>query len=305
MKSKLIKFIKKAATTTASYAALFFIHALSFQPLSVGYLVSDILTKMIAKKKKVAETAKRNLRRAFPEWTPEKVDAVYREYIRGCIDYMFEFLHFAHLSEKEIRKRCKFKNIALCEQLFKDHKFIICYAGHFLNYEYTVSCPLHLHNYGMCHMYLADRPNIFQDWILKSRSRFGAINIPTSNPLRTIVKLQKDFDEGKSKHPGYILGTLADMDTKEANPHCSDFFNRKMEMMTGSERIAKKYGMAFVFAKITRPRRGYYEIEFKKIVPSSDLSESKYPYTDEFVRMLEENIKEQPEIWLHWASPRF
>ena len=92
------------------------------------------------------------------------------------------------------------------------------------------------------------------------------------------------------------------MDTTEDYPHTSSFFDHELEMMTGSERIGRKMNMAFVYANISRLRRGYYSIEFEEITPP-DVDTNPYAYTDEFVRLLENNIKKQPELWMQVLNP--
>ena len=160
--------------------------------------------------------------------------------------------------------------------------------------------------YGMCHLYYAKRmkKNILIRLLMKIRSRYGAINVPSNSPLRMLVKLEKELNEGTSLKKGYVFGTLADMDTTEQYPHASSFCHRFLEVKTGSERIGRKMNMKFLFANITRPKRGYYEIEFIEMNPS-DVDTNIFAYTDEFVRCLENNLKLQPELWLQWGSPRF
>ena len=62
--------------------------------------------------------------------------------------------------------------------------------------------------------------------------------------------------------------------------------------------------MAFVYAHMSRPKRGYYIVEFKEMNPI-DKETNPYAYTDEFVRLLENNIREKPELWMQWGECRF
>ena len=287
------------------YLGLGLVKVLSFVPLSVGYLISDCLVSIFKRYDRLTETAKRNLRRSFPDLASGIINRICTEHMRCCIDYLFEFIRYDRLSEAKIRQRCVFHNIELLLKSFKDYDFIICYSGHFINYELATSLPLHLEGYGMCHLYLGGEHNVIQDWILSVRNRFGAINIPTTNPLRTIIKLNQSLKQSNSFAKGYVFGTLADMDTKEDNPHVASFFKHDFEVLTGSERIGRKYGMKFVFAEIIRPQRGYYEVTFKEIIPKVSPNEVPTAYTDEFVRMLEDNVRKQPEIWMLWSTPRF
>ncbi len=220
----------------------------------------------------------------------------------GFCDYFIEFVKCDKWSDEIIKERCKFHNVKLLLEKFNNHRFVICYSGHLLNYEMTVSLPLHIPGYGMCHLYLAGEQNRAMNWVLNVRSRYGAINIPTSSPLKSLVRLNESVADGESK--GYVFGTLADQDTSEKVPHTATFFGKQFEVLTGSERIGRKFDMVFVYANITRPKRGYYEVEFKEMTPK-DVNTNPFAYTDEFVRMLEQNIRQQPELWMQWGACRF
>ncbi len=275
-------------------------------PFFILYALSSLISRLLLHIKRIPtnEIAQRNLRRAFPEKSPEEIRRLCRKYYEGFGDYLIEFVKRTRFSEKEMKRHCQFKNIELLKEKFKEHKFIICYGGHMLNFEWQVSLPLHIPEYGMCHLYLSGESGKEMDWVLKTRNQYGAINIPTSSPLKTLVRLKDGLETGTDKHCGYIFGTLADMDTTADNPHVSKFFNHDLEMLSGSERIGRKMDMAFVYAHMKRPKRGYYEIEFKEICPT-DLETNQYAYTDEFVRLLEINIREQPELWMQWGECRF
>ena len=62
--------------------------------------------------------------------------------------------------------------------------------------------------------------------------------------------------------------------------------------------------MAFVYASMSRINRGEYSVRFEQIIPE-DKVVSSYPYTEKFVKMLEQNIRKQPDLWMFWAEPRF
>lgn len=296
---------KRTIVIIGYYCGLIILFLSSFIPLRLGYLISDILTFIFKRNDRVTEVTKRNLRRAFPDYTSEQVDEICEKYIRCCIDYFFEFLAFTHFSSKQVQKRCLFRNAEIVNESLKTNSFAICYAGHMINYEFLTSFPMVLEGYGMCHLFLDDTPNVIQSWIMSTRSKYGAVNIPTTNPLRTLIRLKKEIDSSTSAYPAYVFGTLADMDTFEKHPHESDFFSYQMEMATGSERIGRKYDMEFFFAFIERPQRGYYVVTLHKMKPQVDPKTYKYAYTDEFVRLLEQNIRLQPEIWMQWGTPRF
>ena len=300
---------KKVSYRIKKTILLSILYIISIIPFCVLYGLSSLISLILASINRVPTNkfVRRNLRRVFPEKNTKELKKLNRLYYRSFGDYFIEFVKCTRFSKSQMMQRCKFTNVDLIKEAFRHNEFIICYGGHLVNYEYLVCFPLYMPGYGMCHLYLAnpsDNINEGTNWVLKVRSRFGAINIPSFSPLRKLLQLKKDLEDGKAKYKGYIFGTLSDMDTYDENPHSARFFNRNLEVMTGAERIGRKFNMPFFYAHITSPKRGFYEIKFKEIRPS-DKDTNPFAYTDEFVRLLENNIRQQPELWMQWGTPRF
>ena len=229
-------------------------------------------------------------------------------YLRAYLDFLFEMAKMTSFDEEKIKRHCVFKNLELLEQLAQKHQFILCFGGHMVNYEMLTSLPLHTTDVGMCHLYLASAEfanNKGVKWMLEQRSKYGAVNVPSNNPLRTILKLKKEMDEGTSPYKSYVFGSLSDLDPKRDDKHAVPFLDHMLEVKTGAEKLARKLNMGFCYAHIRRPKRGYYEVEIKEMHPQTDPDVDEYAYTDEFVRMFEQNVKESPELWMQWGGYRF
>lgn len=79
--------------------------------------------------------------------------------------------------------------------------------------------------------------------------------------------------------------------------------NQDTPLFTGAERIGKKVGAAAYFARVTRPRRGYYECHLERI--TSDMGEyPDYKLTERYMQLLEAEIKRNPHLWL-WTHRRW
>ncbi len=277
---------------------------IAYTPLRILYAISSMVAFALLHLKAPNRITQRNIRRAFSTTDKTKVKNITYKYYEAFGDYLFEFIKQSRFSDDEMQKRCKFTNLSTLKKIFEKNKLVICYCGHMLNFEWFVSLPLHLPQYEMGHIYLSGEINKLTSWVLKLRGRYGAVNIPSNSPLRYLQKVNREMELGTYHKQGFIYGTLADMDTSSETPHVSRFFDHDMEMLTGSERIGRKYNMTFVYANIKRPKRGYYEVEFIPMVPA-DIDTNEYAYTDEFVRLLEKNIKKQPELWMLWGEARF
>ena len=73
--------------------------------------------------------------------------------------------------------------------------------------------------------------------------------------------------------------------------------------MTGTERIAIKNHQALFYLDLRQIRRGYYEAEFKLMTRHPEALKE-FEATDIYFRMLEEGIRQQPELWL-WSHNRW
>lgn len=224
---------------------------------------------------------------------------------RNRFDYLIEFLKGVYcFSESEMKRRVVFENLDLLDKLFKDHRFVLAYAGHLVNFEWMITLQLHRPDIGMCNLYLSGPQNEWSDWLNKARGRYGAVNIPSSSPLRSLIQINKDMTTGKTPYKGYVFGSLADMDPKSENPHTAPFFGHELEIVTGTERLGRRFDMAFIFAHLTRPKRGYYNVKLYELSPS-DVENNIYAYSDAFVSALQQNLVDDPELWFQWGDPRF
>ena len=282
-----------------------FYKGVSYLPLSFLYFINSILVLPVLIINWCGATSKRNLRRVFKGKTRHEIALMSYRYNRNRLDYLAEFLKGLYrFSNTEMKKRFVFENLEVLDRLFEKHRFVLAYSGHMINFEWMITLQLHRPDIGMCNLYLSGPKNEWSDWLDKARARYGAVNIPSKSPLRPLIQIDQEMKEGRSKYKGYVFGSLADMDPKGRDPHSAPFFNRKLEVVTGTERLGRRFDMGFVFAHITRPKRGYYHVVLHELQPD-DIEENVYAYTDAFVQELEKNIADDPEIWFQWGEPRF
>lgn len=275
-------------------------------PLALLYMVSSMVSILVypLAERNVGKIAKRNLRRAFPGKSKTEINRITLRYYRNIIDFLFEFIKQNRFSNEEMLSHIHYENIELLREISKKKKMIICYSGHFVNFEWLVTLPLFDSNFEMGHLYTSDESDSMTEYVLKTRSRYGAVNIPSKSPLKYLLKVRHSIMEEKYPFQGFVYGTLADMDPMTENQYVSEIFDHKIEMFTGSEKIGVKYDMAFVYASMSRINRGEYSVRFEQIIPEYNVVSS-YPYTEKFVQMLEQNIRKQPDLWMYWAEPRF
>jgi len=77
----------------------------------------------------------------------------------------------------------------------------------------------------------------------------------------------------------------------------------KVPIFNGGEALARKTGLATVFLKVSKVKRGYYKAEFIPIALNGKETEE-HEITNKFLRLTEEQIHEKPEYYL-WTHKRW
>ena len=102
----------------------------------------------------------------------------------------------------------------------------------------------------------------------------------------------------------YLIGFISDQQPKWSSiHHFVPFLNHDTAVFTGAEHIARKLDAFAMYGRMSRPRRGYYNLE---IIPMEDhpatLPEN--VLTDRYFQLLEEDVRLHPEMWL-WTHKRW
>lgn len=270
---------------------------LSLLPLCVLYRISDclyyLLVYVIRYRKRVVYS---NLRSSFPEKSNEEIDQIARRFYAFFCDYMVETIKLFSISKKNISKRIQFENLEEIEDVFSKGRSISLYLGHYCNWEWVSSLPLHTAE--QCgQIYHPLQNENFDRLFLYMRGRFGALSISMDDTFLTILGWKK-------KGIRNIVGYIADQVPGYNNIHYwTDFLHHDTPVFTGAERISKIMDTAVYYLDIERPKRGYYVCRFVKIADS--LKDKPIFYaTEQYFRLLEKTILRAPQYWL-WSHKRW
>lgn len=272
--------------------------ALACLPLRVLYLISDLcagfLHTVVRYRRKVVGA---NLASSFPEKPAGELAAIERRFYRWLCDYAFETVKILRMSDSDIKKRMRVLNPDMVNDAVAEGKSVTLLLGHYCNWEWVSSLPLHFsgrEKSAQVYHYLHSR--VMDRLFMKIRTRFGANNIEMADIMRRLIAWKR---EGVPSVTGFIADQC---------PHLEmhlflDFLNHDTGVYTGPERIARFLDSEVLFCHMRRPKRGYYELEFKSVT-SSPRSEETFSITRRCFEMLEANIREAPQYWL-WSHRRW
>lgn len=281
-------------------SALF--HLIAYLPLGVLYCISDVLYfivfYIVKYRRKVAE---KNINEAFPEKSEKERKKIVSDFYHHFCDIFVETIKLLHISDEEMKRRMVFHNIEAVDKSVDNGRSVIVYAGHLCNWEWVTSIAL-WSRHGKDTMQLGQvyrplRNEWFNEFFLKLRSRFNTESYPMKTVLRDLIKVRQS-------NRASVTGFISDQ-----HPNRNDqdnvimFLNHYTAFITGTEVIAQKMDMDVMMFYIKKIKRGYYECHIREITHTPK-DEEQYHITNTYARALEENIKEQPAMWL-WTHKRW
>ena len=270
---------------------------LSILPMAVLYFVSDIVFVLvyhiIGYRKKVV---KDNLELVFSDKSEKEIKSITRKFYHHLCDMVVESIKSLSISESELKRRFVYTNVEEIHKIEKLNKSIILMLGHYASWEWIFILEKFVNHKGYA-VYKRIENKYFDRLVKRIRAKYNTELITTK---QTIHKLGAAQIRGELT----INGFASDQSAKhwKAN-HWQEFMGVKVPVITGAEMLAKKLDMAVVFLAVKKVKRGYYEATFKTITLEPN-AHPNYDITDQFVKLVEEQIKEEPAYYL-WTHKRW
>lgn len=277
------------------------VKAMARLPLWMLYGLADLLFLIlyyIAGYRK--KTVRRNLEGSFPEKDKRELRRIERLFFRNFADYIVETVKLLHFSDKEMMRRMTFSGVDIIDRALENGQPVVCYFAHLGNWEWAPSITLHSRlrageQAQFCQIYRPLRNKWFDSMMLRIRGRFGAVSLPKRRSFLDLLRYRK---EGMPT----VTGFMSDQKPSHGDTiHVVRFLNRPTAIITGTEIVCRRLEALPVYWRMTKPRRGHYHID---VIPmEADLS-VEFSLTDLYARLLEDNIRENPSLWL-WSHKRW
>jgi KDO2-lipid IV(A) lauroyltransferase len=279
----------------------YLLYAVSTLPFRVLYALSDMLMPLLYYIIRYRRgIVRRNLTSAFPEKSPKEIKRIEKKFYHWFCDYFLEAIKLLSISDEELNRRFHVKNPEVHEAWFLKGRNTAGFLGHYCNWEWLSRVGKDMNpERRVCLIYdpLHSKAIDYVFYKLRSDPPIG-VPTPKKDILRQLVTWRR---EGRMSLSGYI----ADQAPKWENIHLwLPFLNHpETPVFTGAERISRKMNDVVYYVKMTRPRRGYYNMEY--ILLSDDpASLPEGELTRRFFKMLEASVCEAPEYYL-WTHNRW
>lgn len=284
--------IKKGVTRIG----IVFLSLISLLPFWLIYLLSDVLFFLlyyvIGYRREVVQT---NLANAFPEKTQTERNLIEKKYFKYLADLIMETVKIISISAEDLKRRVTTDNNELILDYLANGRNVISAAGHYCNWEM----------FGLYFGFLTDKPRIvvykplgneiFNDFFIKVRARFGTTQVPMKQTMRKMVEL-------KNQVKAMVLAS-DQTPVREDAQYFTNFLNQPTAVFLGIEKLAKQTNAVVIFYDVRRVKRGYYRYTS---VPLTEHPKETgdYEITEAHVQYLEKMIRREPEYWL-WSHRRW
>ncbi len=270
-------------------------------PFRVKYIFSDalslVLNYVVKYRKKVI---KENLENSFPEKDQAQIKHIIKGFYRHLTDLIFEILKLDTLTKEELFRRVTVSGEDILTKLAEQKKGVVVVMSHSGNWEWTSQRVCFS---GRCFDYVGviakevSDPyfdQYFTDIRMKLQKGYSEI-IPFTQTARYLAAI---------RHKTSMLITIADQ-TPHVNQiqYRTEFLHQDSAVFLGPERISKSLNYAVVYCHVSKTGRGFYHIEYE-LVSDTPKEDQTYEITNRHVKMLEDDIRKQPEIWL-WSHRRW
>jgi KDO2-lipid IV(A) lauroyltransferase len=234
-----------------------------------------------------------NLRRSFPDWTPERLRAVEREFARRQGEIAAEVLYSSRLSADELRHRVTVTNPQLLVAAGQPRPMLLL-GAHQCNFEWMVQRLSLEFGERLVALYKPPRNPRTDRWLRNLRSRFGARLVAAKSVLQELARMRDVA----------AIGMLADQVPRTSpEKHWVEFLGQDTAFYMGGELLGRGLRAQVCAVKMRRLARGRYELTLEPLnEPGEKLPHGEV--TTRYARALESWIREDPAGWW-WMHRRW
>ena len=273
---------------------------LSRMPLGVHYGIADYilypLLYYVARYRR--KTVAKNLALSFPEKSNAERTRIAKDFYHQFCYTFVESVYGYRISDEEMRQRVVFEGMDEVNRLVDAAGGGIFMLAHFGNWEWMASLQQWLSpGVTELNVYRRIKSQAMDRLMLDLRAKRGGACVEKQRILRELVRFRAE------KKP-VIVGLLSDQKPRpEVTRTWTTFLNQETGFLDGGEMLGKKFGYPVFYVYITREKRGYYRAKMLPLA-ANPKETAEGEITLAYARILEQNIKEQPALWL-WTHNRW
>lgn len=259
------------------------------------YLLYPLLYYIARYRRGIAEE---NLRNAFPDKDKAERKQIAKDFYHQFCYTFVESIYGYRMRDEEMRQRVVFEGMEAANELIDRAGGGIFMLAHFGNWEWMASIQQWLTpGVTELNVYRRLKNHAMDQLMLDLRAKRGGVCVEKQRILRAMVRYRAE------KRP-ITVGLLSDQKPRpEVTRTWTTFLRQETGFLDGGEVLGKKFGYPVFYLYITRKERGFYHVQMK-LLSAVPKETAEGEITMAYARLLEQNINEQPALWL-WTHNRW
>ena len=267
-----------------------------FKYYVVENLIFVLLRYCLRYRMKVVKT---NLRNSFPEKDERELAVIRRRFYRTLAEIFVDTINLAGLTPEKGRSLLTVKGLEEQKERVGGRDWIAMTA-HFGCWEYCSFWGLYDPTQIVVAVYHPLRSRIVEAFYQRLRNGDYATTVAMKESLRFYLRNRAGGIGGRN----LVMGLIADQNPpRRPDSRWFRFLNQDTIFFDGGEKLALRCNLPVYFVKMSRLRRGRYEMSFELIYDGKE-EVAEYEITQRYVRKLERMICECPELWM-WSHRRW
>ena len=241
------------------------------------------------------DVVRKNLQNSFPEKSATAITALEKQFYRQLIDVILEAIKASTMTEAQFRQRVRFVNADIFDEHVNNKQSIVLLAAHHCNWEWLLpACNITL-PFAVDAVYKPLHQKAVDEFMLQSRSRFGAKPVPHKSAVMDIMQRRNEMR---------AFAMVADQSPKRSEEkHWMQFLHQETSFQMGMAKIPQMTKYPVYFAAMRRERKGYYSVQFV-LLAEPPYAKGDMCIIERYAQALEESIAAQPEAWL-WSNDKW
>lgn len=236
-----------------------------------------------------------NLRRSFPDKSEQELKKICRGAYYNLAEQIINTISQAGVSDKTLLKRMKVVDVENIRQALEG-KSAILMTAHFGPWEAGSTVSLVLPEQEFVAVYHKLTSVVFDELLKRIRQHTNVVLVDMKRTMR-------HFIDNRNRRP-MAMGLISDQNPAfRSNMPWYKFLHQWTAFFDGGEMLATKYKLPVYYFSPRRIKAGHYEGVFTLIHDGVETIEQ-YTITERYVRLLEKDIIEHPEMWM-WTHRRW
>ena len=238
-----------------------------------------------------------NLSRSFPDKRSEEIMKIAKKSYRNFSFVVAEFFDIPYLNKSNLHRWISIEGLDNYKQACTEGKGVLLFGAHFGNWEIG-NAALAIMTQPFIFVYrILDSP-LLEKVITGVRASYGNISLSKENTMRKMIRLLKN---------GATVNMLIDQNVAWYGGVFVDFFGRQACTTSGLALLALHTEAPVLPAFTRRLPNGKYLLEIGKkveIISSGNREADVLINTQNFTKIIEEQIRKYPEQWF-WVHQRW